>query len=221
MNKGHDSTAAGLLRCFFSESGRKFRFLEQKHGFECISGLAEYKNAYRIIRPFSGDQEAGDRFLAMVRYERDGRAFEILYGGADMILEFHSCHHVARFTPAEILAAARRHGGGLSGAQGVAHEKTIEDVLERFSKALGKHPKILIDPPAHILERARSIREKHLEQAIRKHYRQTLERVSRQAAKAYREKDFPKVVRLLEPHKAALCASDLKKLHLARSQMRG
>ncbi len=221
MNNESDSTASGLLRCFFLECERKFRFLEQKHGFEYISGLAAYKNAYRIIRPYHG-QEIDAAFLAMTRYEKDGYALEIVYGGQDMALELYSCHErILRFTPAEILTAARKYGGGLAAGRGVAQEGMIEDILARFSRAFGKYPKILLDPPPHIVDRARSIREKHLEQAVRKHYRLSLEQAVRQAAKAYREKDFLKVVHLLEPHRAALGGADLKKLHLARARLRG
>lgn len=219
MNDSSDSPVAGLLKCFFSECEQKFRFLEQRYGFEYISGLAEYKNTYRIIKPYH-DQEVQDPFLAMARYEKGTRAFEVIYGGEDMILEFHSCHdRILRFTPAEILAAARRYSGAMSGSRRVEDSGKIESILTRFSKALEKHPKILLDPPFHIIERAQSIRHKHLEQALRKHYRQVIDQACKQAARAYRERDFPKVVRILEPHKTALGSADLKKLHLARSQL--
>lgn len=215
-----NATEYELLECFFSECERKFRFLEQKHGFGYVGGLAEYKNAYKIIKPYHGQTISGP-FLAMIRYEKDNLAFEIVYGGREMSLEFHSCYGpVHRFTPVEILLAARRTAASFPEKRGIVQGKTIEDSLAKCSRTLEKNSKILLAPPPRLLERAYAIRRKRLEQSIRKHYRQTLEHAGRQAAKAYREKDFAKVVRILEPHRKALCKSDLKKLYLAKSRLR-
>ncbi|MCC6597542.1 MAG: hypothetical protein IT559_01985 [Alphaproteobacteria bacterium] len=209
-----------LIKCFFSQCERKFRFLEQKHEFSYISGLAEYKNAYKIIKPYQG-QKTPSPFLAMTRYEKENQTLEILYGGADFMLEVYSCHgHILRFTPAEILMAARKSSAYLPNTRGLSHSAAIEDALENLSKALRKHVKTLLNPSQRLLDRAQTIHNKQLEQAVRKRHRNTIEDACRQAAKAYREKDYPKVIQILEPHKNALGKADLKKLYLAKSLLR-
>jgi len=184
-----------------------------------MSGLAEYKNNYKIVRPYDG-QAVDDDFVAMTCYEKDNTVLEVLYKGEGHQLETLLYYNsVLRFDVPELLSAARKNAISPRAAQGLSSPTQITETVSRLAEDFEKHAKLICNPPVKLLERAQTIRVKHMEQTIRKFYADTVNQAVTLAAKAYREKDYKGVVALLEPHKNHLSPSDLKKLQLAKKQL--
>ncbi len=101
-------SAKNLLEHFFSGCESKLRFLEQRHGFSYISGLAEYRNNSKIIRPWR-EQDITETFTALTRYERADTSLEIMFGEHQFIIEsFVYYGPYQRFSLTEVLTAARK-----------------------------------------------------------------------------------------------------------------
>ncbi len=208
-----------LLRCFFSECERNFRFLEERYGYHFICGLAEYQKNYKIIKPLN-DQKIYDSFSAITRYEKEEHAIEIVYGNEQFLIEAYTFYNpYDRFELSEILTAARRNDEELNGDWGVTNPDLIQKTIKRLANNLQSHARIVLDPKAKLLERAMTIRNTRLEQAIRQKHSDSIENACKDAASAFRKKDYRRVVQLLEPHKGYLKKADIKKLERARKSL--
>ncbi|MEZ5815394.1 MAG: hypothetical protein R3E13_11855 [Alphaproteobacteria bacterium] len=209
-----------VLRCFFSECERHFRFLEERHGYSFLCGMAEYKNNYKIIKPLEDRPEEGRSFSAVTRYEKDGRAIEICFGNELFMVEAYSFYNpFERFELAEILTAARKDSQCLAGDKGVSTPELIQKTLGRIATCLEKHARVILNPGPKLLERAMTIRSARLEQGLRQKHSDALQAICADAASAYLEKNYRRVVELLEPHKAYLQKADLKKLERAKKYL--
>ncbi len=209
-------SADELLRCFFSECERHFRFLEERYGYNFICGLAEYQKNYKIIKPLN-NQKIDGSFLAVTRYEKDNKAIEITYGNEQFLVEAHTFYNpFDRFQLAEILIAARKDEKKLTGDWGVTNPDLIQKTVQRMAHALEKHARIVLEPGPKLLDRAMTIRNARLEQSIRQKHNDIIKSVCEDAAGAYRMKNYRRVVQLLEPHKNYLQKADIKKLARAK-----
>jgi len=97
MDQIISANAHDLLTCFFDECENRFRFLEEKHGYLCFSGMAEYKNNYKIIRPYKQNAlQEGQPFFATTRYEKHNRTVEKIL--ARRLSGFqHCCKNIQRY----------------------------------------------------------------------------------------------------------------------------
>ena len=216
-------SAQDLLSCFFSECERHFRFLEQKHNFGYLSGLVEYQRNYKIIKPFQDKvalPNAREDFTAITRYERDEMAIEIGFSKIQLSIEGHVYFDpVQRFEFSEVLTAAKKHAQGIGGDIGLTHEDMIASALEDMAKDMKTHIKYFVKPQNKLIERAQVIRSKRIEHAVREHFKTLLEDTSRDAARAFMNKDYKKVMTLLQPFEPYLPNADMKKLILARKHL--
>lgn len=205
-----------LLRGFFSECERHFRFLEQQYGYSFFCGLIEYKNNYKVIKPLN-DQRVEGSFLAVTRYEKDDKAIELAYSQDQFSIEgFAFYNSIHRFELFEILSAARKSAPALTGDWGVTDTALIHKTIEPMAQAFEQHARILLDPNPKILERALTIRHTRLEQNIRQRHTDILKSICEEAAKAFREKNYLHVIHLLEPHKHYLKKAEIKKLERSK-----
>jgi hypothetical protein len=212
--------ARDLLDHYFAECERKFRFIEQQHGFSYLSGLAEYRNNSKIIRPYGGREIGGGEFMAITRYERGDVALEIQYGEARMAMEcFVYFAPAQRFSLTEILTAARKAPKGKVVDWGITRSILIDENISRLSRTVQTHHKLVLDPGPKMLERMATIRDIQIEQAVRRQFTEMIRKASTQAAIAFREKNYREVVSMLEPYRNHLPAAELKKLQLARRQL--
>jgi len=219
MDRDH-LTAEQLLKCFFSECERQFRFLEQRYGYNFFCGLSEYQKNYKIIRPYNGQQEIGESFLATIRYEKDHTAIEIIYSSDQFFIEGYMFYSPAdRFEFSEILTAARKSNGNIAGDWGITDNFIITKTLQTMSACFEKNSHILLDPSVKLMDRALRIRHTRLEQAIRTQHSENIKEICAQAALAFREKNYRLVVKLLEPCRDYLKKADLKKLDRARQNL--
>lgn len=211
--------AKELLEHFFSTCESKFRFLEQRHGFSYFSGLAEYRRNTKIVRPYRGEDIQKD-FIGLTRYERGDTALEIHYGEAQFIIEAHLYYSPPdRFTLGEVLSAARKNPRTKLSDWGITRPELIEDHITRMAKTVHAYHKVILEPSFKMVDRMRTMREMQTEQAVRRLFMETLKEASKIAARAFREKNYLEVVKLLEPYRNYLSASELKKLQLAKKQL--
>ena len=218
---GESHLAAGeLLRCFFSECERKFRFLEERHGYNFFYGLVEYRKNFKLIKAVESYDNLGS-FQAIVRYEKNEQALEVLYGSEQFQIEGYVYYNaVDRYTFSEILKAAKKQGDIFQCDWGLTDTKLTEEAISQFARAVEKNARTLLEPNPRILERANTIRNTLLEQTIRQYHTEMLKSVSEDAARAFREKNYRRVIELLNPHKEYLKKAELKKLQRAEELLR-
>ena len=216
---GDELSTHELLRCFFSECERHFRFLEQRYDYSFFYGLAEYRNNYKVIRPFLEDH-VDQSFIAITRYEKENQAIEITFGSDQYYLEGHTYYSpIERFEFSEILSAAKKPNDYVAGDRGLKSATLIESTVSTMARHVEKSARILLEPKQKILDRAMTMRHSRLEHAIRQIHADGLQIVCASAAKAFREKNYRLVVELLEPHKNYLKKADLKKLERAKKTL--
>lgn len=214
-----ERAAAELLRCFFSECEKRFRFLEQRYGYTFLCGLVEYQNNFKIIKPIQEHYDIGV-FQAVTRYERDDQAIEILYGEDQFIIEGYAFYNpIERYELAEILNAAKKNEERAYGDWGVTNSELIQKTVRSMAHAIEKHAQLILDPSPKVLKRAMTIRQTRLEHTIRQKHQEIMNRASSEAARAYRKKNFKRVIELLEPHKNYLQRADLRKLEHSKKYL--
>ena len=219
MSETQQRPADELLRCFFSECERRFRFLQDRHGYHFICGLGEYRNNYRIIRPPDG-RRIDESFLAVARYEQHERAIEMTYAHERFAIEAHAFYNCyERFGLDEMLSAARKNAEELRGDWGAASPALVQKTLRRIAADLETYAHIILEPKPRLLARAVTIRNSRVEHAVRQKHRDLVAKACKDAAAAYRKKDYRNVVALLGPHEKHLQKADLKKLSRAKKYL--
>jgi hypothetical protein len=208
-----------LLTCFFSESEARFRFLEDVYDCAALGGIVRYENNLRVITPYKSER-LSPPILALMRYEGEAGAFEILYGERDYTLEFFFCPSpVNRVYLDEWVGAAGEHVLETGLFPWLREQAALEEALRSGAAFLRKSMDCFVRPPPGTLDRALAIRAKRTEQAIRTQYRKDMKQASEMAARAYSRKDYKDVLRLLRPYEKYLNGIDTKKLMVARSKL--
>ena len=209
-----------LLSCFFTECETQFRFLELEHGFHYFSGLVQYKGGRAIITPYKDhkDQTIKNGFQAMTRYEKDDDAFEIVFDDMYLSLEGYAYYNrVHRFEFSEMLEAAKRSDSAiLIKKKSVSHKESLRETVKQMAAPFRSHIEHFIKPNPKLIERALTMRGKRMEHQIRSHYKTIIEESCTKAAKAFLEKNYQSVIKLLMPYERDLSAADLKKLEKAK-----
>lgn len=219
MNQIVSATSHDLLTCFFQESEKQFRFLEEKHGYMYLSGLAEYQKNYKVIKPYKNDQRDNTKpFFAVTRYERHTHAIEILYGDKQYVLEVYVYPDAfSRLSLHEIVAATRGDYPAMKNLSHLMETQKIAESLQLFSQAMQENPKI-IQPSERLIKRASTIQGKLMEQGVREHLKKLVQNASILSAEAFTHKDYTRVIEILEPLEDYLSSSDHKKLTIARKK---
>jgi len=211
----NDLDVVDLLQCFFASCEQHFRFLEKDHKFSYISGLAEYRDNHKIIKPYHNHNVTTD-FIALTRYEKGMQAIEILYGEQHFFLEGYVYYDkIQRFEFSEVLAAVKKDDRYIAGEWGLTDKSMIEKVIKKIAGTLESNIDLYTQRNEKVLARASVIRNKRIEQAVRKHFEKQIHEACLYAAKAFVEKNYAEVVALLQPLAFYLNAGDLKKLRLA------
>ena len=208
-----------LLTCFFEECESQFRFLEEEHGYLYFSGLMEYKGNYKLIKPYNNETQAPDQpFYAITRYERNSQAIEVFYGDQNYILEIYVYPDaIRRFSIRDLVSAARGDISQRKAAAYLTEATNISESLKWFSGAIRNNPKVL-QPSDRLIERATVMRDTLLEQGVRSHLDKLIKNASQQAAEAFVQKDYARVIDILVAFEEYLSAADLKKLRIAREK---
>lgn len=208
-----------LLACFFAESEKQFRFLEEKHGYVYLSGLAEYKNNYKIIVPYK-HKNVEEPFLAVTRYEKNERAIELCYGHENYVIDmFIYIDYATRLSMRDLMTAMRSDFRFEEKPVWLKEPDLIKTALGHYSRALEKHAEKLVPPGLKLVDRALTIRGKLVEQTIREYHKKAQDDASVKAAQAFMKKDYKSVIEILSPFADALDAADLKKLKIAYKKL--
>lgn len=208
-----------LLTCFFSESEARFRFLEDTYEYTAIGGMVRYKNNLRVIAPYKPEYRS-QPFWALMRYEGEAGAFEILYGDRDYTLELFFCPSPAnRICLGEWISAANRHAQEPDRSSWLREQAALETALRGGAAFLRKSMDCFVNPQPGTLERALVIRSRRIEQAVRAQYEKDMAQASKMAARAYFRKDYKDVVRFLRPYEKYLSSADMRKYVTARSKL--
>lgn len=206
-----------LLACFFRGCETHFGFLGHEPGFSAFSGMASYERGRIVIRPFD-EQNVPENFSAVAHYERGDDAVEILYEENGYTLSvFLTYGRVDRLSLAEMVKA-----GGKRAPRAESHLTQcaqLEHALERFASCFRQHSALLIEPKAALLEKARAARSAQINEELRRRARENMGFACKQAALAYIEKDWRRVVALLTRFERELTGYDLKKLEVARRKL--
>jgi len=209
-----------LLNCFFNECESRFRFLEQEYGYQYFSGLATLEGGRQVIRPYKG-QEVKAPFFATNRYEKNRRAIEISYGDEDYSLGAHiHIDFIHRLHVNDLLKAAQKDDTLVLPPLSARQPMPLKGGLGYISDLFKDNIKTLIDPPQRLTDKALNMRGKMMEEKIRQHYRTMMEAACNQAAKAYTQKDYARVIELYSPYEPDLSPADRKKLDKAREAMK-
>lgn len=221
MDQISSANSHDLLTCFFEECENQFRFLEEKHGYLYLSGLAEYKNNYKIIKPYTGkaDIKHAPSFLATTRYEKHDHAVEISYGDKNYAIEaFIYPDAMTRLSLRDIMLALRSDFAKPKNLSYLTETTQLFEALDWFARLLKEHPKIL-NPSEKLIDRTLTMHSKLTEQGIRAHFQSLLKAATVRAAEAFLKKSYEQVIEILLPFESYLSPSDLKKLKIARSKL--
>ncbi|MCK5284996.1 MAG: hypothetical protein KAJ86_05360 [Alphaproteobacteria bacterium] len=208
-----------LLTCFFAECESAFRFLELNHGYSHISGIVNYKQGRQIIIPYKG-QSIDGCFLVVTRYEKNNHAIEIIYGGAEFMIEVYSFFdQIHRLSFSDILRATKKKNIILNNNQWLMRESQIKYTICLMADVIEKNKTAFITPSKNFIDRALTMREKRMENLIRAQYNRDKAYVCILAAKAFLNKDYRRVIELFRPFERDLSIADKKKLRLAHQYL--
>lgn len=219
MNQTLRANSRDLLTCFFEESEKLFRFLEDKHGFLFLSGLAKYKKNYKVIVPYH-NHAIENPFLAITRYEQGEHAIEIVYGEDNYTLDVYIYpDYIQRLHLKDLLRAIRSNEEFDQQNVWLTEQDLINRGLEAYADICKQHGRKILHPTKKLIDRALTMRGKLVEQTIRRFFEESKMEACKNAARAFVQKDYSKVIDVLEPYEGYLEKSDLKKLHIAREKL--
>lgn len=176
----------------------QFRFLESRHGFAAFSGLASYERGRQIIRPFYKKSAPPPEAMAVARYEKNDNAIELIYDGRDYSLSgFALYNRIDRLSLADIAQSARADAQSLTGKSGLCSGEQIKERIHDMAQAFRRHARLLTAPDPKLVEQARIERAERIQAQIYARYTENMEFACRQAALAFAEKDYRRVVELL------------------------
>lgn len=204
-----------LISCFFDSCESKLSFLQDKHDFQLISGLVEYKHGRKLIRPYK-NSNIPENFWALSRYEKHDIAIEISYHREEYILESHIYFgFVNRYNLSDLTHAAKKSDRRLDTQYGIGNERILLENIQTIGAAINTHTKIITTHNEKLLKRANTIRNKRIESSVRERYNRDKKHAIERAAKAFMEKDYKRVIELYHPYEKDLKAIDLKKYRRA------
>lgn len=209
-----------LLACFFSDCENQFRFLEDEHDYSYFSGIVTYRHNHKIIVPCKNPEEEAHPFVACARYEHKDWAIEILFDEENMKIDQRFYHKgIHRFSKDDLLKSAKKTCSFKALDKPVVNEQSIYDTSAEFADFLKRYQNWVLDPNDKFIERALTMKERLLEQQIRQKFEKDMRDISEMAAKAFMQKNYKKVIRLLMPYKQTLTGADQKKLTQARDNI--
>ncbi len=210
-----------LLPCFFEHGENSFSFLEDEHGYKPVHGLVTYQAGRKIITPFKG-QDYEVPFFALLRFEKAISAIEISFGDLDYYLEPSIYLDLyERFSLGDLAQAAMQDTAGLENSCFLTEPRDLIGALDGLGQALRKNMNVFIEPDVKIVERAKKMRTKRLEQSIKEQHRRYIQIMSEKAAEAFADKDYKSVIMILRPLGGDLYPADRKKLEIAMEHFLG
>lgn len=217
-----------LLAYFFKNCKKQFRFLKNDHGFSSLAGMADYERGRYIIHPYNEMKQIDYPYCALVRYERNDIAFEVIYGDYNFSIEsFVTYGRRYRFALGDIVASLpdkRAHApivftqdDDVPCAPQIHH---LRAYLQTTQEQLSCYADYLFDSVTDsFLDQAFKAQQYRIEAAVRQRYIKQKENACKRAAEAFREQDYKRAIMLYRPYKKDLNSVELRILSLAISYL--
>lgn len=208
-----------LVAHFFECCDGSFDFLCKDYDFKKYNGMVAFHGGRKIIQPFK-PRKKDEPQLVICRLEKNEIAIELTYDNEHMLLDSYIYFDfVNRFSLKDIANAAKKNRLEFGGDFVISSPVLITKEVERVASSINKEPQIFTQYDDKLVERALNIRSKQMEHAIREQHKQDLSTAIEKAAKAYREKDYRRVVELYKPFEPYLKLSDKKKYQRAVKEL--
>ena len=132
-----------------------------------------------------------------------------------MIESYSYFNYVHRLSTTEILQAAKKDCPVPETVRWVTETSQLENAVDMLAKTVMTYVEDVLHADKNLIERTLNIREKRIEQAVRKQYEESKAHASMLAAKAFMNKDYQRVIELVRPFEHDLGDSDRKKLNIS------
>jgi hypothetical protein len=217
-----------LLAYFFKNCKKQFRFLKSEYAFSSLAGMAHYERGRYIIEPDKDLLQIEYPFHAIVRYERDDVAFEIMYGDYHYALEcFITYGGRYRFALNDLVEIIPEKQGNapilFSRYQNVHSAPQVHHIrayLETAHKQLSCYGDYLLKGISQdFLESALEKQRDKTEILVRYCYMKQKENACQKAAETFKEQDYKRAIMLYRPYKKDLSSIELRMLTLAISYL--
>ena len=208
-----------LLTCFFTESEKALSFLEEDHGFQTVKGLSEYQKGRQLIRPFGKNDSVVPPFWASIRYEKKDVSLELNYREEDFSLECMTYFNQTNRLELHSLLNAAQKSYDFTPGLILAQSQLLRGEIQALAQTIQEHHEDILLPEGPLIKKATLMREKQMEALIREHYQKELETARVQAAKAFQDENYTRVVEIYTPYEVYLPPADQKKLDKARAHI--
>jgi len=207
----HSDFCHMLISYFLTQCEHCFEFLQEEYGFQLYTGLTEFRKGRKIIKPVK-QRDPSELALAICRMEKDEIAIEITLSENDFVMDgYVYFDFINRFSFHDIVSAGRKRKLKIESRMIANSETLIDFHLMNIAACIKKEPELFTIYNEKLVKRALKIRSKRIEHSLREQNHHNMQKTIERAAKAYRDKDYRKVVELYKPYEAYLKGSDRKK----------
>jgi len=215
-----------LLSYFLTECEEELRFLETDYGFGYFSGMLEYAKGRQILKPcttqISAEQSLDHALEIATIYDNGQTALEVTYKPSQSRLNIYVCYgRIHRLPLSDMISAAHREYISKTEHIFACDAVSLKRVLHENAASIRTYHTVITQPDEGLIERALKIRDKLLEQQIRAQFHADMEQAQIMAARAFVQKDYVRVIKLLTPYEHYLNAVSLRKMTQARQKLLG
>ena len=206
---------AKLINTFTQEVESRFRFLVDEHGFLNERGLSDFSSPVSKLKSWDPENMPGT-FWFIERFTDQQCRFEIGYGDRELIVEadWWPDNNERGFGLWEILNAAKKSDTKIGGSAWVSSSDFMARTIHDIAESLKVHLDLFVNPSNAIIDRALEIRGAKLRYDQEKQRERDLSRAKNEAASAFRNKEYARVIELLSPFSEILSEADKKKIKL-------
>lgn len=220
----HKIPASQFFDRFFSQCEDQFSFLEDKHDYSCIAGLLEYRKMHELVLPYK--KHDLENALAQVMYERGDISILFRYNFQKNKMESYCRYQIHQLS----LLFISRYFAPDADVDNIPHSivpdvmvselPDIDKGIQIFKEAL--YPNMFLMEPcvknirAKLFYSALNAKNTVREKAVKAQYVASVKFACEQAAVAFLEGDYKRVIQFLQPYERELTPSCKKKLDLAK-----
>jgi hypothetical protein len=208
-------SVAKLINTFTQDVESRFRFLVDEHGFVNEQGLSDFSSPVSQLKSWNPENMPGT-FWFIERFTNQQCRIEIGYGDRELIVEANwwPDNDERGFDLWEILNAAEKSDMKIGGSAWVNSSDFMARTIHDIAESLKEHLSLFINPSSAIIDRALEIRGAKLRFDQKKQRDRDLSCARNDAALAFRNKEYVKVIELLSPFAEILSEADKKKIKL-------
>lgn len=210
------------LTCFVDSCQKHLQFLVDDLGFDCITGLVEYKNGRKLIKPLSSFETVSDdlrQLWCVVRYEKDDFSIELGYGDMDFRLESYIYHDlIMRSALLDLLTIQGVDCGDLP-LQWLRDKIALDNAVKTYAGLIHGNKRYIFKNDEKTIRKIQIQRSKKIRDAIKDHHDSAMKSITLMSTKAMQNKDYRRVIELLRPYKKYLSKTNLNMLEQAQRNL--